>query len=264
MEQAEVESQRALAGSYRELALRAPAIAGTAQPGQFVHLRVPRLEEAVLRRPFSVLGAEGENLTILYKIVGKGTQAMAQLSAGDRVSLLGPLGNGFPLDTGGAHPALVGGGYGVAPLLFLARRLAKGGTVFVGGAAAADILCADEFRAAGWDARVTTEDGSLGTRGLVTAALDAWLAERGTRRIVFYACGPDGMLRAVADRAAAAGARAWVSMDRRMGCGAGVCLACVLRVRTSDGRTSWARACRDGPVFEARTIVWDLAEAGKP
>jgi dihydroorotate dehydrogenase electron transfer subunit len=114
----------------------------------------------------------------------------------------------------------------------------------------------------GWEVRVATEDGSVGQTGLVTDALDRWLEERGDGAAApeFYACGPDGMLREVARRAARRGWTAWVSLERRMGCGVGACLTCVARVR-AGGREQWARVCRDGPVFRADEVLWDEGEA---
>ena len=256
LEQARVSGQQPCSGEYRILELEAPAVAAAVRPGQFVHLHLPRREGAVLRRPFSVFKAGARSLSVLYKRVGRETTAMTRLTPGDEVSLIGPLGNGFPLD-GGGFPLLVAGGYGVAPLYLLAQRLAVQGVLCVGAAAAADVLCVAEFERIGWRALVTTEDGSLGRRGLVTDALDEWLRGAAPPAPEFYACGPDGMLRAVAARAAALGARAWLSLDRHMGCGVGACLACVQRIRGEDGAPRWARVCREGPVFEAREVVWE-------
>ena len=243
---------------YRLLALAAPAVAAAVRPGQFVHLRVPNLDGSLLRRPFSVFRADDQKFSILYKPVGRGTQAMTALAEDQEVSVIGPLGNGFPLDHGDRLPGLVAGGYGVAPLCLLASRLAGKGLVFIGGASAADVLCVADFKKLGWQVAVTTVDGTLGEKGLVTDALDRWLEKRAADRAPeFYACGPDGMLRAVGQRAIRGAWKAWLSMDKRMGCGVGACLACVQKVRLADGSVIWKRVCRDGPVFEAREIVWD-------
>lgn len=249
-------------GGYRALLFKADRIAQVVKPGQFVHLRVPMLHGHVLRRPFSVFDAEGDRLTVLYKPIGTGTRAMQHIAAGTCVNLLGPLGNGFPLDATGTIPVLVAGGYGVAPLRFLASRLAAKGAVFIGAATAEDILEAETFRAWGWAVFIATEDGSAGTQGLVTDALDPWLdARHAEMPPEFYACGPDGMLHAVADRAHATDTNAWLSLDKHMGCGVGACLACVQRVKSDDGHERWARVCRDGPVFESRHIVWTGSDA---
>ena len=188
--------------------------------------------------------------------MGRGTEALAGLSEGTTVSLMGPLGNGFP-DGDAAHaPLLVGGGYGVAPLVFLASRLPRKGVVLLGGRRAEDVLCIRDFEALGWPVEIATEDGSRGTRGCVTALLDRHL-EGAAAAPELFACGPDGMLRSVGARAIAAGCRAWLSLDHHMVCGIGACLACVQKLRTPEGGTRLARVCKDGPVFEAREIVWE-------
>lgn len=258
MEETNVLEHRQIQGGYRLLVLQSPGIAPQVQPGQFVHLRVPQLDAAVLRRPFSVYKTEGDRLSILYKDVGRGTAALTHVPAGETVSLIGPLGSGFPRAEAGRFPVLVAGGYGMAALYIVARAQPTKGIAFFGGKTASDILCADEFEAMGWPVRVATEDGSLGVRGLVTDTLDAWLSRnRGDKTPEFFACGPNGMLKAVGERAIGGGWRAWLSMDRHMGCGVGACLTCVQKIKTPDGGWTWQRVCREGPVFECRQVVWE-------
>ena len=254
-----VREHKVLAGDYRVLVFDAPEMSAEVLPGQFVHLLVPRFESAVLRRPFSIYGADGETLSILYKEVGRGTAAMRSLSMGDEVSLIGPLGKGFPLDIGDAVPALVAGGFGVAPLSLLARALGRVGSVFIGGRSSQDILLADEFVSLGWSVEIATMDGSLGEQGLVTAPLVRWLdARRDTGESAeLFACGPDGMLKAVGDLSIAYDFRGWLSLDKHMGGGVGACLACVQQLRRPDGTTFLGRVCKDGPIFEARDLVWE-------
>jgi dihydroorotate dehydrogenase electron transfer subunit len=248
---------RLFQGGYRLLRLAAPSIGPQVQPGQFVHLRVPRLEKAVLRRPFSVFKADSAGLSILYKAVGKGTEALTTVTVGEPVNLLGPLGTGFPgLGSGKTLPVLVAGGYGNAALYLQAARLPVQGIAFFGGRTAVDILCVEEFKMLGWDVRVTTDDGSLGQKGLVTAALDPWLANQSVQGLELYACGPNAMLRAVGERAQRLGCAAWLSLDRNMACGVGACLTCVIKRRTADG-WEWARCCKDGPVFSAAEVLWE-------
>lgn len=255
---ASVEQNAVVHGQYYRLILSAPEIAALAQPGQFVHLLIPELESRMLRRPFSIHRAEAGRIQLLYKPVGIGTHSMTALAVGSEVSIVGPLGRGFPLDCADALPVLVAGGYGMAALFMLAQRLPRAGVVFAGGATVDDILCRDEFDDLGWPVWVATENGTLGERGLVTAPLDAWLKESaGSVMPVFYACGPHGMLRAVAQRADSVPCRAWVSLDRHMGCGVGACLACVQKMRSADGTVRWGRVCREGPVFDSKEIVWD-------
>ena len=291
---ASVLSHEERGAGYRLLSLSVPDIAAAAKPGQFVHLRVPGLEAGALRRPFSICDADADagTLAILYKEVGRGTAAMASIAPGDRLDLMGPLGRGFPLPPPDAVPLLVGGGYGVAPLYFLARTIlarAKKSNdhpttqppnhptihLFVGGRTAADLLLLDEFRKLGVEVHLATNDGSLGTKGFATAPLDAYLTSlegpeslEGRKqdlrtfrpsylKTVLYACGPFPMLRALDERAAAGGFPAWLSLDRRMACGVGACCGCAQKVRGPDGAVRVAMVCSDGPVFPQGAVVWD-------
>jgi len=246
-----------LKAGYWTLTLDTPQIADSAVPGQFVHIRIPTLEPSALRRPFSIFGARDGQLHILYKTVGRGTEKMNALNVGDTVTVLGPLGNGFPLTPQGV-PLLVAGGYGVAPLCFLAERLPCKGIVFIGGRTADDILAYEKFEQLGWTVHIATQDGSQGETGLVTLPLDRELARLKAegKQVELYACGPDGMLKAVGQRAMDNDVQGWLSLDKHMVCGVGACLACVQNIRTPDGSTRLARVCRDGPIFESREIVW--------
>ncbi len=258
LEQALIVEHRDFGSGYRLLVFGSDEIAAAARPGQFVHLRVPGLEGSVLRRPFSIYDARSGTFSILYKQVGRGTRGMATLPVGDAVSVIGPLGNGFPLPEASSLPVLVAGGYGVAPLYLLATRIGRPGVLFVGGRSSADILCVAEFEALDWTVHVTTEDGTLGRQGRATEALDDWCRTTPAGPPEFFACGPDGLLRAVDARMRRAGWRGWLSLDKHMGCGVGACLACVQRVRGEvAGATQWKRVCKDGPVFAAGEILWD-------
>ncbi|OVE76233.1 hypothetical protein BVX97_02050 [bacterium E08(2017)] len=254
MAEATVVSQQPVSGDYNTLIMEVPEVSSIVKPGQFIHMRVPRLEHLVLRRPFSVFRADDKHLTLLYKRVGKGTESMTLLTTGDEIDLMGPLGNGFPMECDG-DPVLVAGGYGVAPLYLLAERLGRTGDIFIGGRSADDVLCVEDFKKLGWTVHVSTDDGSMGEEGLVTETMGRWLAGQADEK-VFYACGPDGMLRAVGDIGIGRDNFAWLSLDKHMGCGAGACLACVQRVRDEEGNETWARVCREGPVFDARDIIW--------
>jgi len=248
-----------IGAGYRHLVFQAPQIAAAAEPGQFVHVRVPGLEQSALRRPFSIFNAEGDRLELLYKVVGRGTEAFAALRVGETATVLGPLGHGFPVTCAG-DALLVGGGFGVAPLYFLARRLLAGGLspasvrLFVGGRTQADLLALDRFAALGVGVTVATNDGSAGVKGLVTDPLDDALAELRKAGSAFelFACGPDPMLRAVALRATGTGAKGWISMDRHMVCGVGACYACIQKTVRGN-----SRCCIEGPVFAAEDLVWN-------
>ena len=244
-------------GDYRILRLAAPSIGPLVAPGQFLELQVPRLGDRILRRPFSIYKADAEGVEILYKTVGRGTEAMRLLQTGDTVDLLGPLGNGFPENASEKYPVLVAGGYGNAALYLKAKNSPIQGTAFFGGRSAEDILCVEEFEQLGWKVVVATNDGSLGTKGLVTAAFDPWLAQQeDPEKVELFVCGPNPMLKAMGERAIAEGCTAWLSMDRNMACGVGACLTCVIKRKTEEG-WAWARCCKDGPVFESREILWD-------
>lgn len=242
---------------YRRLVLSSPCVAEAAQPGQFVHVRVPGLEGTALRRPFSVFDAGDGRLELLYKVVGRGTASMAGMRLGDSVEVLGPLGRGFPMECSGI-PLLVGGGYGVAPLHFLAKRMVASRQVamprlFVGGRTKGDLLALDRFAALGVEVFAATNDGSHGVMGFAVAPLDVELRRLQSAGTPFelFACGPDGLLRAIAERAVACGVPGWISCDRHMACGVGACYACIQE--TTDGNR---RCCVDGPVFSADKLVF--------
>ena len=244
---------------YFLLVARAPQIAPLVQPGQFAHIRILPMKDALLRRPFSIYQTEGETFSILYKAVGKGTEVLSRMRPGDELSAVGPLGHGFTLpQPGGETPLLVAGGYGMAAMYLLAQRSPQKGIVFVGGRRRVDILCEEEFRALGWDVHVTTEDGSHGEKGLVTQPLIAEL-QRSTTGKKLFACGPTPMLKAVGKIAQEFDVPAELSMDEHMCCGVGVCLTCVIPVKAGDG-WEYQRTCTEGPVFDPRNVIWEVAK----
>ena len=215
--------------------------AAIAAPGQFVNLRLPGL---YLRRPISVCDVEGDALTLIYKVVGRGTDRLSRMAPGETLDALTGLGNGYDLSPAGDRPALIGGGVGVPPLYLLAKKLIERGirpAVRLGFNTASEVFYEDEFRALGCDVGVSTLDGSRGAKGFVTAILP------GDATHVF-ACGPLPMLRAVYDAAPCDGQ---FSFEARMGCGFGACMGCTLP--TANG---YKRVCKDGPVFRKGEIVW--------
>ena len=215
---------------------------GAAGPGKFVEVSLPGF---FLRRPFSVCGVEGDELTLAVKLAGRGTAALHELPAGAQLEVLTGLGRGFDLARSGGAPLLLGGGSGTAPMLYLARELAALGprpAAAIGFGTAAECCFEREFREVCSDLRVFTQDGSRDERGLVTQAL-----ERGGYSFV-YACGPLPMLRAVDEGSAAPGQ---FSLEARMGCGFGACMGCT--VETKNGPR---RVCRDGPVFGLGEVRW--------
>jgi dihydroorotate dehydrogenase electron transfer subunit len=243
---------------YWRLRLQAPDIAGKAVAGQFVHLAVPGLEHRVLRRPFSIHNAEPDSgvLTVVYKVVGEGTRALSQARAGLKASVLGPLGRGFTPAPQGRHPVLVAGGYGCAAVYLLTKTSPVSPVVLLGGRTAGDIILAEEFRHAGAEVRIATDDGSLGTRGRVTVLLEEILRE--TPDAWISACGPLPMLKAVAKMTSTRHDGVEVSLDEHFCCGVGACFGCVVKVKdTSEQGWRYARSCQEGPVFPASQVVWD-------
>ena len=237
----EILSNRNLAPAVYELKLRGDTSAVTA-PGQFAQIRLPGF---FLRRPISVCDADGGALTLIYKAVGRGTEAMSALAPGGKLDLLTGLGNGYDLSLCGDAPLLIGGGAGVPPMYLLAKRLIAGGrrvTVILGFNTASEIFYEDEFRALGARVTVATADGSYGAKGFVTDAME------GIDHTHVCACGPEPMLRAVYGRSAASGQ---FSFEERMGCGFGACMGCSCRTKYGS-----KRICVDGPVLKKEEIVW--------
>ncbi len=212
------------------------------RPGQFVNLKIDGL---YLRRPISICDWDKESLTLIYKVVGKGTQIMTTMTSGTKLDLLCSLGNGFDMTKSGNAPLLVGGGVGTPPMYGLCRRLAEQGiksTVVLGFADVSDVFYEEEFKALGAEVRVATVNGSYGTKGFVTDAMGD-LAPTYT-----YACGPIPMLKAVSDATKVSGQ---FSFEERMGCGFGACMGCTCETKYGN-----KRICRDGPVLEKEEIVW--------
>ena len=208
-------------------------------PGQFVNIRV---QGQFLRRPISVCNIADGILTIIYKVVGVGTEAMSHLPVGTQLDVLTVLGNGYDLSKAGDEPLLVGGGVGVPPMYMLARQLREMGKkvrVILGFNTKDEVFYEEEFCALGCDVTVTTVDGSHGVKGFVTNALDG-------QQSYYYTCGPLPMIKALLQ---AAGTHGEVSMEERMGCGFGACMGCT--IQTTQGPK---RVCKEGPVFPAEIL----------
>ncbi len=238
-----VVSNRKVAAKTWELALEGDTSDFMA-PGQFVNISVAG---KYLRRPISVCDISGNRLTLLYDVVGEGTEVMSEMKPGDTADVLTGLGNGFSLAVKTDKPLLVGGGIGCAPLLMLARSLCKEGkrpVVVLGFNTAADVVLKKEFEDMGLDVYVSTADGSEGTRGFVTDAI----AEKNPDFDYFYTCGPLPMLRALCERLAQPGE---LSLESRMACGFGICMCCVL-----ETRSGLKGICKAGPVFPKDELIW--------
>jgi dihydroorotate dehydrogenase electron transfer subunit len=244
---ATIESIETVSQRYRRMKLKVGW--DSFVPGQFVMVRVPG-DAAFIRRPFGIVDLEGSACEICFKVIGAGTQSLADAKAGDRVSVLGPLGNGFEIADAKTH-VLVAGGYGIAPIIGLARRLiedGKGCVIGYGAASAEHLLYMKELRSLGCDLKITTEDGSEGTKGFITDVLGEVLSDSAA----LYCCGPDGLSKAVAGLGEKNDIRTQISLDRFMACGIGLCLGCVCE--TKDGKN--VRSCKEGPVFEAKEMKW--------
>ena len=210
--------------------------------GQFVNIK---LDGLYLRRPISVCNVEGNLLTIIYKAVGVGTEKMATTPTGTEWLVLTGLGNGYDLSKSGDRPLLIGGGAGVPPMYYLARRLVAEGkrpTVILGFGKADEVFFKNEFEALGLDVLVTTVDGSFGIKGFVTDAM------ADLSYTYFYTCGPEPMLKAVYDKTNTSGQ---FSFEERMGCGFGACMGCTCKTKYGN-----KRICRDGPVLVKEEIIW--------
>ena len=210
--------------------------------GQFVNIQ---LDGRFLRRPISVCDWDAETLTIVYKVVGHGTEDMSKMAPGRELDILTGLGNGYDLTLAGQHPVLIGGGVGVPPMYGAAKKLAEQGiqaSVILGFNTASEIFYEDEFKALGCDVTVTTVDGSYGVKGFVTNALPE-------NYTYFYTCGPEPMLKAVYKATATSGQ---MSFEERMGCGFGACMGCSCKTLTG-----YKRICKEGPVMKNEEILWE-------
>ncbi len=237
----EIEENRPLTENVYRLRLAGDVSAITA-PGQFINIR---LDGLFLRRPISVCDRDDRSVTVIYKVVGKGTEQLSRMQMGEPLDVLTGLGNGYDLTPAGERPLLLGGGVGVPPLYMLAKELRRQGrevTVVLGFNRAAEVFYEEEFRALGCDVTVATADGSHGKKGFVTDALPA-------EYTYFYTCGPEPMLRAVYRATTTEGQ---LSFEERMGCGFGACMGCSCKTVTG-----YKRICKDGPVLRKEEILWE-------
>ena len=241
----EIKSNIALTSTVYKMELAGDTSAITG-PGQFVNIL---LEGFYLRRPISVndcrANGAGDTLTIIYKVVGKGTEAMATMTAGQTLDVLTGLGNGYDLSLAGDKPLLIGGGVGVPPLYMLAKQLREAGkevSVILGFNTKDEVFCEEDFKELGCTVTVTTVDGSYGVKGFVTNALPEEYS-------YFYTCGPEPMLKALYKATKTSGQ---FSFEERMGCGFGACMGCSCKTVTGN-----KRICKEGPVLVKEDILWD-------
>ena len=254
------------------MTLRSPAIAKSAKPGQFVQLLCADDSlDPLLPRPFSFLDASGTDFSILYHVVGKGTELLSKSAKGESLRVLGPLGNGFSLGLQTAdcrlQTIMVGGGVGIPPLFHLAKTLLKNKSVsknnihvLLGARNKSLLLCENDFKKLGVKLGVATNDGSKGVKGFVTDLMKLLmpsgprLSGQGQGRV--YTCGPTPMLKAVSEICVKAKVLCEVSVEVPMACGFGACLGCAISVKNEKGDQRFAIACTEGPVFQASSIQW--------
>lgn len=226
--------------------------------GQFVMLRISHLTDPLLRRPFSIAGIDkGGLLQILYRVIGRGTALMSQWVPETRVDVLGPLGKGFETTGHEGVSVMVAGGIGLAPLIPLSYQSKSPRKILLLGTKTADeIIPVDGLVSPDLQIGIATEDGTRGHHGFVTDLLEGILYEVGVDKAMVYACGPGSMLKKVSCMCAAMNVRCQVSLEAAMACGVGACLGCA--VRTRKKHPAYYQVCKDGPVFDAEEIVWDI------
>ena len=251
IEEAKVVGQRILNATTKQIDLIAPRIAAEAVPGQFVNVQVSNRTAPLLRRPLGVAGVDRNygTVSLIYRIVGDATNILADVCSGDHLSLVGSLGHGF--DRSAKHPLLVGGGTGLAPLLYLADTFVEEGIrpdVLMGGRTAEDVFWKDLYDGIAGRTGITTDDGTLGTKGTVMALLPDML-EKGNYDCV-YVCGPVPMMKAVSAVVLEKGIKCQVSLEKYMACGLGACLTC-----SCQGIGRRLKVCQDGPVFWAEEVA---------
>ncbi|MCD7828193.1 MAG: dihydroorotate dehydrogenase electron transfer subunit [Clostridiales bacterium] len=211
-------------------------------PGQFINIKINSL---YLRRPISVFDCSPYTVSIIYKVVGKGTEIMSAMAPNEKLDCITGLGNGFSTEQSGDHPLLIGGGVGVPPLYFLAKKLIAEGKsvkVILGFNNSTEIFCKEDFESIGVDTIITTVDGSVGIKGFAAKALE------NTDYTYFYTCGPIPMLKSICDSTNTSGQ---FSFEERMGCGFGACMGCSCKTKYGS-----KRICKDGPVLVKEEIIW--------
>ena len=263
---ATVIANRRLSPDYNVLTLAAPEVGARTMAGQFVMVRPDGMVDTLLRRPFSVFEVVRDQsgapsaISILNKRAGRTTNRLYEAEPGDRIACLGPLGRPYTPVSPPVEAWMVAGGVGLAPFATLAEALAATGaptTLFYGARSEQELFYLEFFERLGITLMLTTEDGSRGERGRVTAPLDRSLAGRAPGAVMVYACGPEPMLAAVAAVAARHRQPCEVSVERTMGCGLGGCYSCVIKVTHDSEAPHFVRSCISGPVFDSAGIVWD-------
>lgn len=258
-----LENVRTAPGHYR-MRLASPRIARTAKPGQFIQITVSEHQDPLLPRPFSFLKTGNGWFDYLYQVVGRGTEILSSKKKGDRLTVLGPLGQGWRAPRSAtAVYVLAGGGVGIPPLYHWAETLiqknkvpASRVRVFLGGRNREMLHCQKDFIRLGLKPVCATDDGSFGFKGRITGVLEPFLTSSDTGRCQVYTCGPTPMLKAVSALGAKHRVPVQVSVEEPMPCGFGVCLGCAIKVSDGAGGHRFALSCTEGPVFDACKVIW--------
>ena len=248
---AKILSNKKIKDNYLHCIFNAGKIAKDARPGQFVNIRISDTLDPLLRRPLSIHVVRGSKIEILYEIVGKSTRVLSEKKPGEYLDIVGPLGKGFDLESKPRVSILIGGGMGIAPLVFLAKKLKTKKLALIGAKTKSHIHCEKEFKEFGCGVKVSTDDGTKGFKGRVTSLLKNLLPAIDYRLSTMYACGPKPMLKEIALISKEQNIPAQISLEEHMACGIGACLGCV--VETIHG---YKRICKDGPVFDAGKIIF--------
>jgi len=245
----EVIEKTELASGIYKLAIDSEEITASVKPGQFLHIRCG--DGNLLRRPISVSDVNGSLLSLVFEVKGAGTAWLSARKNGDALDVLGPLGNGFEIGDG--NIIVTGGGIGAPPLLYAAAKARGRVAAALGFRGENRMILTDEFSHLCDEVYITTDDGSFGIAGPVTIPLERLMKSGGYGAVL--ACGPRPMLKAVAELTASCGMPCQVSLEERMGCGVGACLVCACGI-LRDGEERMERVCKDGPVFDAREVIW--------
>lgn len=247
LENATILQNRRIADGMYEITLSAPTIAQEAKPGQFLHVQVSDAVAPLLRRPISIADVTVDRIMLIYRVIGKGTEVLAKRQAGETISLLGPLGHGFPTDElMGKKVLLIGGGVGIAPLIYVANTVA-GSDILMGGRTRSDLFWTSYYGSCE-DIFITTDDGTMGMKGFTVDALPQILADKSYDAIC--TCGPEIMMKRVAQIAREHQVPCYVSLEKHMACGLGACLSCTCEAK--DGTRK--KVCTYGPVFRAEEV----------
>ncbi|NSW89964.1 MAG: dihydroorotate dehydrogenase electron transfer subunit [Firmicutes bacterium] len=262
MLQEEIVCNRELVTGIYQLTFRSAYVSQNAKPGQFVNIKCCEGFNAILRRPVSICSVdrENKNVTIVFQKRGTGTSYLAKKRAGDVLDLIGPLGSHFDLSENYKNIAVVGGGIGIFPLLFLLeQKQCVHKTAYIGFRSKNYVVLEEAFKHNSHELIISTDDGSLGQKGFITDLLEKRILEegiKGEKYDIIYTCGPGPMMKKVVELASKAGIKCQVSLEQRMGCGIGACLACACKIKLRDD-WQYKRVCKDGPIFWGEEVDFD-------